>query len=147
MKGFGASGTSQGSVRTTAKAWFELIDHGGRQHGRRAQAGVEDHLVSLAGFAHRHGPSGCAAGVAGGEMRGECRIAERNRVAVADGAVNRMFFAAGFHSFESGDVLGHRNHLCAGEFLDECIALHVITVGVVAEEDSGVGEFEAELLN
>src|ERR1700693_1719203 len=46
----------------------EFIHHGGRQHGGRAQAGVEDDLVSLACFAHGHRPSGCAAGVASGEM-------------------------------------------------------------------------------
>ena len=49
--------------------------------------------------------------------------------------------------FKSRDVFGHRHDLCASEFLHECIAFHVIGLGVVAEEDFCIGEFEPELLN
>jgi hypothetical protein len=67
----------------------EFIDHGGRQHAGRAQAGVEDDLVSLADFGYRHSPGGGAARVASGKMCSEFCAAERNDLAVVDGAVYR----------------------------------------------------------
>src|SRR5580658_10000595 len=69
---------------------LEFIDHGGRQHSGRTQAGVEDDLVSLADFGHGHRPGGSAARVAGGEMPGEYCAAQRDRVAVVDSAVYRV---------------------------------------------------------
>src|ERR1700683_4381469 len=75
-EGWSPSGTSQGSVRTTAKEWLSSSTTGGRQHGGRAQAGVEDDLVSLAGFGYGHSPSGGAAGVASGKTRSEICVAE-----------------------------------------------------------------------
>jgi len=71
--------------------------------------------------------------MAGCEMRGECCVAEPNRVAVVDDAVYGVLFAAGLHGFESGDVLGHRNDLRAGEFLHERVAFHVIAVGMASQ--------------
>jgi hypothetical protein len=49
----------------------EFIDHGARQHGGRAQAGVEDDLLSLADFGYGHSPGGGTARVASGKMRSD----------------------------------------------------------------------------
>ena len=58
-----------------------------------------------------------------------------------------MGFALGFHGLEGRDVFGHGVDLCAGEFLDHGVAFHVVAVGVAAEKDFDVGEFEAELFD
>lgn len=58
-----------------------------------------------------------------------------------------MFLSARLHLTQRGNVLLHRHHFRAGQLFDHRVAFHVIAMGVAAEQDPGVAEFESELFD
>src|SRR6185295_3923020 len=58
-----------------------------------------------------------------------------------------MRLVSGSHFAKPGNILLHGHHAGARKFLDQCVAFHVIAVGVTAEDNLDVGELEAQLLD
>ncbi len=83
--------------------------------------------------------------MAGHQPGGEDDIAQFHGVPVVDHFVDGMHFAAGGDAFHHLHILGHDDHLGARHLLQRRVALHVVAVGVVAQNDLDVAGLEAHL--
>ena len=122
----------------------ELGLDGWSEDGRGAEAAAEDDIVGFTVLLRGGGVGGAATGMAGGEVRDEGCAAEGDGVAVVQDFVDGMIFTAGLHGLEGGNVFRHDLDLSAGHMFGEGVALLVVAVGVVAEDDFYIGEVEAE---
>ncbi len=113
-------------------------------------------MVDFAVFGDVHRPGGATFGVTGGEVAGEFRFSERDRVAIAQDSVGlgrrvthhlvgigREIIGAAAR--QQGSVCFAHHNFCAGELLHQRIATRVIQMGVTVQNDFDVFQAETQL--
>ena len=109
----------------------------------RAQAAAEDDIISFPAVLHLHRPGCAAPGMARRQMRNKSRTTERHRLSIVQDFVDGVLLAARFHRLERRHILSHHHHLRSGQPLDHCIALLVITMRMVPQQNFDIGKLEA----